>query len=203
MQIVNVEQGSSEWFAARLGVATASNFSKILAKGNGATRRKYLMQLLAEEATGAKAEGFTNSAMQWGIDNEPEARRMYELIYDTEVQQVGFCKLSDRIGASPDGFIGNAGNLEIKCPDTITHLETIKSGKAPSQYRAQIQGQIWVCEREWCDFVSYDPRVIKGNPFFCVRVERDNDFIRSQLIPEVNKFVTELEQEIQQLEAAA
>lgn len=199
MQILDCVQGSPEWFAARIGVATASNFSKILAKGDGKTRNRYLMQLLAEEATGQKADGYTNAQMQWGIDNEPEARQAYEMMFDVDVRQVGFCKHSARIGASPDGLIGDAGLIEIKCPDTVTHLETLFSGRAPSEYKAQIQGQIWVCEREWCDFVSYDPRVVNGNPFFCVRVARDDDYIQSQLIPEVTRFVKELEQMISKL----
>lgn len=192
MQIIDCKQGEPEWFAARIGVATASNFSKVLAKGQGVTRSRYLMQLLAEVATGQKADSYTSAQMQWGIDNEPEARQAYEMMFDVDVQQVGFCKHSARIGASPDGLVGDRGLLEIKCPDTVTHLETIFSGKAPTEYKAQMQGQIWVCERDWCDFVSYDPRVVNGNPFFCVRVNRDEEYIKT-LDAEVNRFVEELE----------
>ena len=200
MQIIDCEQGTDEWFSAKLGVASASDFSKIMAKGSGATRGKYLMQLVAEELTRESNESFTSAAMAWGIKQEPKARQAYEMITDKEVDRVGFCKLSDRIGASPDGLVGEDGMLEIKCPDTATHLETILSDNLPNEHKAQIQGQLWVCGRIWCDFVSYDPRIKNSSGFFKIRVERDDNYIRSSLIPEVNKFVADLEKTIKLIE---
>lgn len=186
--LVKAEQRSPEWFAARLGKATGSRFGDIIAKtrsGYAASRKNYRAELVAEILTGQVTESFTTAAMQWGIDYEPVARLQYELITGNDVEETGFW-YHDTIpaGASPDGFVNDDGLLEIKCPNTATHLDTLMFKKVPKQYVAQIQGQMWITGRKWCDFVSYDPRLPDNAQIFITRVERDE------------KFIAELEQEI-------
>lgn len=200
MKVINCEQGSEEWFAARLGVPSASNFSKVLAKGSGATRKSYMYELAAEIITGERAESYSNAAMEHGNLYEAEARKAYEFMTDLEVTEVGFIKTDDdSAGASPDGLVGEKGLVEIKCPKTSTHIETIEGGKVPPKHKAQIQGQLWVSEREWCDFISYDPRIKTKNAIFKVRVERDDSYIRSELIPGIAKFNEELKALVQRI----
>jgi putative phage-type endonuclease len=189
MEIIEHEQGSEGWLQARLGVITASNFSKVLAGGKGLTRKSYMLDLASQRLSSELPEPFTNAAMEWGTEHEPQARAMYELETGSKVAEVGLCKLSDNIGASPDGFVGDNGLIEIKCPNTSTHIETILSGKMPTKHNAQVQGQLWVTDREWCDFVSFDPRI--SNSLFCVRVIRDKDYILN-LSEACNKFLDEL-----------
>ncbi|MGH7238158.1 MAG: lambda exonuclease family protein, partial [Candidatus Saccharimonadales bacterium] len=153
--LVNAEQRSNEWFAARLGKATASRFNDIMAKtrsGYAASRKNYLAELVTEILTGKQAEMFVSAAMQWGTDNEPVARLQYSLASGNEVEETGFW-IHDTLaaGASPDGLIGKDGCLEIKCPNTATHIETLRSGKLPWQYRWQVQGQMWITGKKWCD----------------------------------------------------
>lgn len=174
-EIIYCEQLSDEWFQARLGIPTASNFSKILAKGQGKTRKAYMMKLLAEIETGIPQESYSNSSMEWGIETENQAREYYKGYKKVEVEQVGFIKCSG-IGCSPDGLIGEEGLLEIKCPDSSTHLEYILANKMVSTYIPQVQGQLLVTGRKWCDIVSFDPRVT-NRPFWCIRVGRDENKI--------------------------
>lgn len=194
MKIIDCIQGTEEWHLARLGKATASHFSDCVAGGQGKTRKTYMLQLLAERLTGEPTEGFSNAAMQHGTDTEPLAREYYEQVNGCTVDQVGFIERDEWVGASPDGLIGDKGLVEIKCPNSTTHIRYIMDGKVPTTYRKQIQGQLWVCEREWCDFVSYDPRV-KSRPYFCERVERDDKFIKELAIG-VTMFVTDLKEMI-------
>lgn len=186
--LVKAEQRSPEWFAARLGKATGSRFGDIIAKtrsGYAASRKNYRAELVAEILTGQVTESFTTAAMQWGIDYEPVARLQYELITGNDVEETGFWYHNHlAAGASPDGFVNDDGLLEIKCPNTATHLDTLMYKKVPKQYVAQVQGQMWITGRKWCDFVSYDPRLPDNAQIFITRVERDE------------KFIAELEQEI-------
>lgn len=192
MKIIDCIQGSPEWHAAKLGVASASNFSKILAKGQGKTRKAYMLRLAAEILSSEPQETYSNAAMERGIEIEPQAREYYEGLNGVKVEQVGFCKLDDNIGCSPDGLVGTDGGIEIKCPNTTTHITYILADKLPSEYVAQVQGSLWVTDRKWWDFLSFGPR-LKGRPFWSIRVYRDEAYI-NKLAIEVNQFIIELEE---------
>ena len=203
MKIIrDIEQGSDEWKELRLGKVTASSFDKVLAKGRGGapskTRQSYMMQLVAERLTGLAEEGFTNKYMEWGNECEPQARAMYELDNGVDVEQVAFVEYSDNVGMSPDGLIGNDGLLEIKCPKTTTQIERYLKGEFPLDYMAQVQGQLWISGREWCDFVSFDPRINGESSYFQVRVHRNADYILN-LSKEVGIFVNEMNELIDKL----
>jgi putative phage-type endonuclease len=181
MEIIkDIPQGSDEWLALRFGWITASKFKDVLAKGQGKTRKSYMYQLAAEALTGERVETYSNEYMEWGTLTEPQARAMYELDSGNTVDEVSFIKLDEpnKIGCSPDGLIGDDGMVEIKCPKTTTQIETFLSGKMPSGHRAQVQGQLWVSGRQWTDFVSFDPRIDGESSYFCVRVERDEEYIK-------------------------
>lgn len=189
----DVIQGSSEWHAIRSGKVTASRVADVIAKtksGPAASRKNYLAELVLERLTGQKADGFTNSAMQWGIDTEPQARLAYEFHRNLDVVQVGFIShpsIADT-GASPDGLVHDNGLVEIKCPLPATHMETLASGTVPSKYLTQMMWQMACTGREWCDFVSFDPRFPAHMQFFVDRVKRDDDMIRD-LETEVAAFL--------------
>jgi putative phage-type endonuclease len=192
MQVIECVQGTDEWFEARLGKVTASNFAKVLAKGQGKTRRAYMYKLAAERLTGFREDSFKNGIMEYGSETEPLARQYYEMANDCKVNEVGFVVRDEDTGASPDGFIGDDGIIEIKCPLSSTHIETIISDKMPTTHIPQVQGLLWVTERQWCDFISFDPKVL-SRPMFCVRVERDKDYIIN-LAASVAVFVKELKE---------
>ena len=192
MKIIECVQGTDEWFAARLGKVTGTGFQKVLAKGQGKTRKAYMMQLAAERLTGLVEPSYTNGAMEWGTEHEPAARACYEAVNDVSVLQVGFAEYDSSIGVSPDGFVDDDGIIEIKCPNTTTHLETILSGKFPTTYKAQVQGILWVTGRKWCDFISYDPRM-KSQRSYVIRVERDDEYINI-LAAETEVFLKELDE---------
>lgn len=191
MQVIECEQGTDEWFAARLGVVTASKFKDVMAKGNGKTRRSYMIKLVAERLSGQMEKGFTNAAMEWGTQTEPEARDSYAFLTGHDVQLVGFCKRNENEGASPDSLVNDDGLLEIKCPNTSTQIETVLSGEVPSTHKAQIQGQLYITEREWCDFVSFDPRIQGDASMFIKRVYRDGTYIKN-LQEELELFVEDM-----------
>ena len=198
-----MEQRTEEWFAARLGKVTASKVSDVVAKtksGYGASRATYMSQLLVERLTKTRAEGFTSAAMQWGTDTEPKARTAYEFITDMNVVEVGFVNhpFIEMSGASPDGLVDDLGMLEIKCPNTSTHVQTLLDEKIPKRYVDQMQWQMACAEREWCDFVSFDPRLPDGNDFFCTRLKRDDKRI-ADLESEVKDFLDELSTQIVKL----
>lgn len=199
----NLVQRSDEWFQARLGKVTASRVADIVAKtksGYSASRANYAAQLIVERLTGVAEEGFTSTAMQWGVDVEPEARAAYEYNRAAKVEEVGFVKhptIGDA-GASPDGLVGTDGLLEIKCPTTATHIETLTGKAVPAKYVTQIQWQLACTGREWCDFVSYDPRMPEAMQFFCVRVHRVPEIIE-ELEKEVIAFLNEVRGKINQL----
>lgn len=194
-RLVNYAQRSPEWYAARLGLATGSRFADIIAKtrsGYSTTRKNYAAELATERLTGIQAENFTSAAMTWGTDTEPVARLEYELTTGNTVEETGFWTHDTlKAGASPDGFVGEDGLIEIKCPNPATHIETLQTGKVPRQYVAQIQGQMWITNRKWCDFVSYDPRMPQNAQLFITRVERDDEFI-AELEREVTDFLGEV-----------
>lgn len=191
MIIRDMEQGTPEWLAVRAGRVTASNFGKVLAKGQGKTRRDYLLQLLAERLTGAPQPTYQNDAMAWGTEQEPRARATYELLTGRDVEQVAMVVKDDDVACSPDGLIGLDGGLEIKCPNTTTHLETLLSKAMPKVYVPQVQGCMWVTGREFWDFVSFDPRLPESAQLVVIPVERDPEYIR-RLEDEVCAFVDEL-----------
>lgn len=196
-------QGSDEWFQARVGKVTASRIADVMAKtksGYGAGRANYMAELVAERLTGESAPSFTNAAMQWGTEKEPEAREFYEFLTSTEVVQVGFIDHPriDMSGASPDGLVGDDGMVEIKCPNTATHIEFLRYKKPKDQYVKQVQWQMACTDREWTDFVSFDPRLPHDLQLRKVRIERDNALI-STMEEEVEAFLEELENIIVEL----
>lgn len=201
--IEKVEQGTPEWFAARLGNVTASRVADVIAKtksGYSASRDNYMAQLICERMTGTVAESYTNAAMQWGSETEPLARAAYESIADVLVDEVGYVQHPriERAGASPDGLIGLFGLLEIKCPNTATHIDTLISEQVPTKYITQMQWQMVCTGRAWCDFVSFDPRLPNGLQVFVKRVEFDTEYAATLEI-EVVKFLAELDTKISKL----
>jgi len=186
IQIIDCVQGTPEWHAARLGIPTASEFATVMAKGEGKTRAKYMRRLAAEIITGTLAETYTNAHMERGHVQEDEARCLYAMQYDIDPQQVGFIRNGSK-GCSPDSLIGTDGGLEIKCCLPDIQIERIERDGIPPEYRAQVQGSIWVCEREWWDFMSYSP----GLPPVVRRVKRDNGYI-ANLAGEVDRFNDDL-----------
>lgn len=190
MKIHEIQQNSPEWYAARLGKVTASCFGKAIAGGQGKVKKTYMIQLIAERLTQEPQEGFSNAVMQRGSEIEPYAREYYEILNGISTREVGFVERNEDIGASPDGLVGEDGLIEIKCPNSTTHIEIIIADKVPTTHKPQIQGQLWVCEREWCDFVSYDPRVSQ-RPYFCERVYRDDDYIK-ELHIKIQMFIDEM-----------
>jgi len=198
--IKNIEQGSEEWHEMRRGVITASRFKDVIAKGAGKTRNAYMMELAAETLTGESAPSFTNQYMEWGTQTEPQAKAMYELNNSVDVVEVAFITndLISGVGVSPDGLVGSDGLIEIKCPKTTTQFETFLSGKMPSSHKAQVQGQLWISSREWCDFVSFDPRINGESSWFSVRVHRDDQYIHD-LKESIDIFKNDLNELIQKL----
>lgn len=193
-----MEQRTSNWFAERWGRATASRFADIMAVGrNGqplATRKNYLAELVIERLTAPPEEdtGFKSSAMEWGIEQEPVAMLAYELETGNQVQSAFFEKHPTlEAGASPDGYVDKDGLIEIKCPNSATHLDTLKSKEIPKQYYAQVQGQLWITGRKWCDFISYDPRFPVNAQMFVTRIKRDEKFIK-ELEEAVAEFLEEV-----------
>jgi putative phage-type endonuclease len=165
MPLIEVEQGSQEWLAARAGMITASHLVDVLAtvkSGEAASVKKYRARIVQERATGAPMdEGFTSKAMMHGTETEPIARDEYELVTGNEVEQTGFwiAETMPYFGASPDGLVGDDGLVEIKCPETHTHLETWRTKKIPHPYKLQILGNLIATDRQWAVFVSFDNRV--------------------------------------------
>lgn len=199
------EQGTEEWFAERCGCVTASRVADVVAKtrsGYSASRATYMGQLIAERLTGEPMTGFTNSAMQWGVDIEPQARVAYEFYTDASVEPTGFVKhpTIGQTGASPDGLVGDDGLVEIKCPETKTHIETLLGQSVPGKYITQIQWQLACTGRRWCDFVSFDPRMPESMSMFVSRVERDDERI-AELEREVIEFLNELRDKVDRLRA--
>jgi len=194
MIVADVIQGSEEWFAARCGVVTASNFGRVLTGGAGKTRASYMRLLEQEILTGARAASYENEHMNRGRVLEPRARKAYEALTGRSVREVGIVYLDGRkrIAASPDGLIGEDGGLEIKCPLPKTHYEYLCGDAAPARYKAQIQGNLWVTGRQWWDFVSHAPEESASRRTVIFRVHRDESYIQL-LKTEVMRFVEELD----------
>ena len=191
-----IAQGSAEWFAQRAGKVTASRVADVIAKtktGWGASRANYAAQLVAERLTGNVEPTFSNAAMQWGTEKEPEAREAYEYLTGVFVDQVGMIDhpVIPMTGASPDGLIGLDGLIEIKCPNTATHIDTLLSQKVPTKYVTQMAWQMACTGRDWCDFVSFDPRMPANMQLFVQRVPRDDALI-AELEREVAAFLAEV-----------
>jgi putative phage-type endonuclease len=201
----SVVQGSPEWHALRLGRVTASRVADVCAKtksGYSASRANYMAELITERLTGTPAERFQNDAMRWGTEKEPDARAAYEFRHDAEVLTVGFVH-HPRIamtGASPDGLVDEAGLLEIKCPNSATHIETLIGQSVPGKYVTQMQWQMACTGRSWCDFASFDPRLPAEMQLFVQRVTRDDALI-AELEEEVEAFLRELGAKVSQLQA--
>jgi putative phage-type endonuclease len=198
-----MEQRTEEWFKTRAGKVTASRVADVVAKtktGYSASRANYIAQLVAERLTGQPAESFSNAAMQWGTETEPLARAAYEAKTGDLVTEVGFVH-HPRIewaGASPDGFVG--GNLiEIKCPNTATHIDYLLAGKVPEKYKPQMSWQMACTGSEWCDFVSFDSRLPDKHKLLIVRYQREDEYI-AELEAEVTKFLDEVNEIINKLE---
>jgi hypothetical protein len=187
-----VIQGSPEWLAARCGCATASEFSSVLAKGQGKTRAAYLRRVVAEMLTGKPSETYRNAHMDRGQEQEPFARMAYEAATGALIEEVGFIRHdTEPIGCSPDGLIDSDGGAEIKSVIPTVQIDTILAGSYPTEHKAQIQGNLWITKRTWWDFVSYCPDMPTDNlRLYVFRVERDEDYIK-RLEAEVTAFVRE------------
>lgn len=186
VEIIDCEQGSPEWYLARLGIPTASMFSAVMAKGEGKMRRSYMLRLAAEVITGEPVETFSSFAMERGKVMEAEARDLYALTFDADLRQVGFVR-NGAVGWSPDSLIGDTGALEIKTQRADLLIETLLKDDFPSEHRAQCQGGLWVGAREWVDIAVYWPRM----PLFRKRARRDEVYIKN-LTGEVERFRSDL-----------
>lgn len=187
MQVfTDLEQCSPEWFAARAGIPTASRFATVMAKGEGKTRSEYMRKLAGEILTGEPSEQFSNIHTDRGNAMEDEARETYAFINDAEIQRVGFIRNGNK-GASPDSLVGTNGGLEIKTALPHIQIDRLERDRLPPEHKAQVQGNLWISEREWWDFVSYWPRL----PVLTVRVYRDEDYIKT-LSDEIDRFNDEL-----------
>lgn len=193
IEVFNFPQNSPEWHAIRSGLPTASCFSQILAKGEGKTRAAYLRRLAAEIITGEPLESFTSPSMERGHALEDEARNLYAFMNDVEPEQVGFIR-NGRKGCSPDALLGGSGMLEIKTQRGDLLIDTILKDEFPRCYLAQVQGQLWVAEREYCDLLVYSP----GLPPFIKRARRDEAYI-TKLAGEVARFSEELSELVQKV----
>jgi putative phage-type endonuclease len=191
------DQRSPEWFAERLGKVTASCIHKVMARtktGYGADRTNYHAQLVTERLTGVAADGYSNAAMQWGTETEPQARAMYAFQEGVEVIEAGFVPHPTIVtsGASPDGLIGEEGLVEIKCPNSATHIATLTGAPIDRKYLLQMQWQMACCERLYCDFASFDPRLPLEMQLHVTRVVRDDALIR-EIEAEVIAFLDEVD----------
>ncbi|ENL9261136.1 YqaJ viral recombinase family protein [Salmonella enterica] len=197
-------QRSPEWFAARCGKVTASRLYDVMARtksGYAASRQNYMAELICQRLTGKPEEGFTNAAMMRGTELEPVAREMYALNeFDAVISEVGLIDHPTIAGfaASPDGLVNDDGLIEIKCPNTWTHLQTLKTGVPKHQYLLQMHAQMMCTGRKWCDFVSFDDRLPPELAYFKTRINFD-EVLAEEIEQEVVKFLTELETEIQNI----
>ena len=202
---LEIKQGTEEWHQIRLGKVTASRVSDVMSKiksGESAGRKNYKMDLVVERLTNTPTSSFTNAAMAWGTETEPLARMAYEVHSGNFVETVAFIQHPsiEWFGCSPDGSIGSEGNLEIKCPNTSTHIDYLLAGVPPAKYVPQMQTQMACTGRLWTDFVSYDPRLPPELQLFVVRLDRDEAYIQ-QIEDEVKQFLDEVKQIYSQLKA--
>jgi putative phage-type endonuclease len=208
-----IEQGSPEWFAQRCGKVTASCIADMMAKtktGWGASRLNYRAKLVAERLTGIVEKGYSNAAMEWGSAMEADARTAYEFYRGVDVVLAEFVTHPTiaMSGASPDGYVGDDGLVEIKCPNTATHIETLLGQAVPGKYNLQCQWQLACTGRAWVDWVSFDPRMPEEMRLFVRRIERDEARIKDIcdhvecFLQEIDATVAELTKLYRQQEAA-
>ena len=195
-----VEQGSLEWKLMRAGKVTASRISDVMAKiktGEAAGRRNYRAELVAERLSGQPSDSFVSAPMRWGVEQEVMARAEYELRFGVFIDQVDFVDhpTLPSCGASPDGLVCEDGLVEIKCPNTSTHIEYLKAGRVPPEYVKQMQWQMEVTGRDWCDFVSFDPRMPASHQLFVRCLMRDDDMLK-EIRAEVVAFEKEVAAEV-------
>ena len=196
-----IEQRTEAWHQQRLGRVTASRVADVIAKtktGASASRDNYATQLVLERLTNTQAEFYSNAAMQWGTETEPMARQAYELKRGVFVDEVGFIDhpTIEMSGASPDGLVGKNGLVEIKCPESKTHMEYLLSGKAPAKYIPQMMWQMACTGREWCDFVSFDPRFPENLQILVVKVEYDPTYVK-MLELEITQFLDDVSKKVE------
>lgn len=201
---IGIKQGTEEWHQIRLGKVTASRVADVMSKvktGESAGRKNYKMDLVVERLTNNPTSSFSSPSMQWGTETEPLARMAYEAFTGVFVDQVAFCNhpTIKNFGCSPDGVIGD-GLIEIKCPNTITHVDYLMAGIPPAKYVPQMQTQMACTGAKWCDFVSFDPRLPLELQLFVVRLDRDEAYIH-EIEEEVKQFLDEVEQIYSQLKA--
>ena len=202
-RIAAIHQGTEEWHQLRLGKVTASRVADILAKtksGASASRGNYLIELALQRVTKTIEESYSNSAMEWGVATEPQARVAYEVSTGNFVDQIAFVNhpTIEGFGCSPDGLVGE-GLIEIKCPNSATHWSYIKANEPPQKYIIQMQAQMSVTGAKWCDFVSFDPRMPERSQLLIIRVNRDNEFI-ADMENEIKQFLNEVEAEVNLME---
>ena len=202
-----MEQRTAEWYAIKLGKVSASRVADIMARtksGYSASRKSYMVELLCERLTGQNAEHFESAAMKWGTDTEPLARSAYEANHGVMIEEVGFLEhpTIPMFGASPDGLIGKEGGIEIKCPNTATHIEYLTGGSIDSKYIYQMMTGMMCTGRKWWDFVSYDPRLPENLSLFVQRVLRQDEMI-AEIEDAVIQFNKELDELMEKLKAVA
>ena len=202
-RIAAIQQGTEEWHQLRLGKVTASRVADILAKtksGASASRGNYLIELALQRVTKTIEESYSNSAMEWGVATEPQARVAYEVSTGNFVDQIAFVNhpTIEGFGCSPDGLVGE-GLIEIKCPNSATHWSYIKANEPPQKYIIQMQAQMSVTGAKWCDFVSFDPRMPERSQLLIIRVNRDEEFI-ADMENEIKQFLNEVEAEVNLME---
>lgn len=197
MEIYNCEQYSPEWYALRLGSIGGSNISDVVAGGKGKMRKNLMYRLTGEILSGQNYEGYSNAHMERGIEQEPEARAMYEFATGYEVEQIGTVKEGNNKHYSPDGLVGKTGIVEIKCVIPSVHIETIHTEKIDGGYYKQIQWGLFICQRDWADFISYSPLVI-DIPIWVKRFSRDPETIK-ELNEGADKFIQEMALTIRKL----
>ena len=202
-RIAAIQLGTEEWHQLRLGKVTASRVADILAKtksGASASRGNYLIELALQRVTKTIEESYSNSAMEWGVATEPQARVAYEVSTGNFVDQIAFVNhpTIEGFGCSPDGLVGE-GLIEIKCPNSATHWSYIKANEPPQKYIIQMQAQMAVTGAKWCDFVSFDHRMPERSQLLIIRVNRDNEFI-ADMEKEIKQFLSEVEAEVNLME---
>jgi putative phage-type endonuclease len=201
--MIDMEQGTEEWRLARCGSLGASQLHEALAKtksGWGASRSNIRSRMVIERLTGIPVDTYETPAMSWGRSTEDDARTAYSFVTGHHVTEVGLYKHPTIIGshASPDGLVGDDGCIEIKCPNSATHIETLKTKQIPHKYLLQMQWQMACADRQWCDFVSFDPRMPDHLMLYIARIQRDNDML-AILESEVTAFLAEVDQDVKAL----
>lgn len=200
MSSAKLIQGSQEWLDARLGKVTGSNLVNVMMAKDKAGYRNYMASLICERLTGVGTDFIKTKPMERGTEVEPEARARYMIETGEIVQEVGLVDhpTISMFGISPDGLVGEDGGLEIKCPNTATHLDTIESGKPKREYILQMQAAMSCTGRKWWDFVSYDNRLPEHLAFFTTRIER-NEAMITEIEMAVTSFLAATEAKLENL----